>query len=377
MPLLLRNIPRSPRRTVLTVISIAVSIFIFAALMSLPSLVNQVMRERANSLRLVVGSKAGFFYNLPYAYRHRIQAIRHVDIVSGETIFMATYRDPADQVPAIAIDPERLGELFSDWTMTPQAAGDFARLRTAALVGETLMNRFHWKVGDQITLHGLSQPIDITLDIVGQLGGSAPAFVLVFRRDRLDEALGRPGTVNLFWVKVDTSGFIPAVIQDIDRMFANSASETQSESELTASQNRVSEMRMLFDGAQLLAAIVVVTIGLVATNTAAMAVRERRREMAIMRALGFTRAAVVAIIVGEGLVIGLVGGTIGCAGAYVALKFLPYASRSLGILAYAISMPARNMAGGILIAAAIGIASSFFPAFLATRGDISSQIRAL
>jgi putative ABC transport system permease protein len=377
LPLLVRNIPRNPRRTLLTVISIAVSIFIFAGLMALPTLVSQILRDRANSLRLVVASKAGYFYNLPYAYRRRIQSVPHVEIVSGETIFMATYRDPADQVPAVAIDPESIGELFSDWDIAPEAAARFGELRTGALVGDTLLSRFRWRVGDQIILHGISLPVDIQLTIVGRLSASTAAFLIVFRRDLLDEALRRPGTVNIFWVKVDRSRFIPAVIQDIDRTFANSPSETQSQSELTASQNRVGEMRILFDGARLLAAIVVVAIGLVAVNTAAMEVRERRREMAIMRALGFTRAAVVGMVVMEGFVIGLAGGLIGCAGAYVGLKFLPYASRSLGILAYAIVMPASSIISGVLTATAIGLVSSLFPALFATHNDIASDIRAL
>jgi putative ABC transport system permease protein len=372
-----KHTARNPRRTLLTVISIAVSIFIFAALMALPTLVSQVLRERANSQRLVVASKAGYFYNLPYAYRQRIQSLPHVKIVSGETIFMATYRDPADQVPAIAIDPESIGELFSDWEIASDAAARFAQLRTGALVGDTLLDRFHWKVGDQIILHGTSLPVDIQLTIVGRLRTSTAAFLIIFRRDRLDEALHRPGTVTIFWVKVDRSRFIPTVLQDIDRIFANSPSETLSQSELTASQNRVGEMRVLFDGARLLAAIVVVAIGLVAVNTAAMEVRERRREMAIMRALGFSRAAVVGMVVAEGFVIGLTGGATGCASAYVGLKFMPYASRSLGILAYAIVMPARNIISGVLIATAIGVVSSFVPAFFATSNDISSDIRAL
>jgi putative ABC transport system permease protein len=377
LPLTVRNIPRNPRRTILTVISIAVSIFIFAGLMSLPTLVDRILRERANSQRLVVASKAGYFYNLPYAYRRRIQSVPHVEIVSGESIFMATYRNPDDQVPAVAIDPENIEGLFSDWSIAPDAAARFAQLRTAALVGDTLMNRFRWKVGDQIILHGVSLPIDIQLTIVGRISAFAAGFIVIFRRDRLDEALGRPGTVNLFWVKVDGSRFISVVIQDIDRMFANSPSETQSWSELTASQNRVGEMRILFDGARLLAAIVVVAIGLVAVNTAAMAVRERRHEMAIMRALGFTRAAVIGTVVAEGFVIGLAGGALGCTAAYVGLKFLPYASRSLGMLAYAIVMPAHNIISGVLTAVAIGIVSSFFPALLATRRDISTDLRAL
>ncbi|MBV8362819.1 MAG: hypothetical protein JO189_33530, partial [Deltaproteobacteria bacterium] len=67
LPLVLRNATRNLRRTILTILSIAVSIFIFAVLTSLPNLVNQILRERASSQRLVVLNKGGYFYPLPSA----------------------------------------------------------------------------------------------------------------------------------------------------------------------------------------------------------------------------------------------------------------------------------------------------------------------
>jgi putative ABC transport system permease protein len=377
LPLLLRNVTRNPTRTILTVLSIAVSIFIFTGLMSLPSLVNQILRERANTQRVVVYNKSGYFNTLPLAYGRRIESVSHVDMITPETIFLATYRDPGDQVPALAVDPEHFGDIFTDWEIDPQSALAFKSERTGALVGRTLMNRFHWKVGDSVILHGINVPIDIQLKLVGTLNASVSSFILVFHQDYLDEALGRPGTVNIFYVKVSSSGAIPQAIRDIDAAFANASFETKTESELAVSENRVGQMRVLLDGAKLLAVVVVIAIGLVAANTAAMSVRERRREMAVMRSIGFTRRAVIVMVVAEGLVIGIAGGALGCAGAWVGLKFLPHASRSLGVLAYAIAMPQRNLANGLLIAAAIGLVSTFIPASSATRGDISSQLRAV
>jgi putative ABC transport system permease protein len=377
LPFLLRNVTRNPRRTLLTILSIAVSIFIFAGLMSLPSLVNQILRERANSLRLVVYNKGGYFNTLPSAYIRRIEAVNHVDRVVGESIFLATYRNPNDQVPALAAYPEHFAEVFPDWGISPGAADAFVKERTGAMIGRTLMNRFHWQVGDQIILHGVNIPIDIPLKIVGALTGSTASFVIVFRHDYLDEALGRPGTVNVIWVKADSSRANAQVTRDIDETFANASFETKTESELAVSQNRVGQMRVLIQGAELLALVVLVAIGLVAANTAAMSVRERRREMAVMRSLGFTRSTVVAMVVAEGLIIGLVGGVLGCAGAWLGLKFLPHASRSIGMLAYAISMPRQNIVNGILIATLIGMISTFIPAASATRGDISTKLRAV
>jgi putative ABC transport system permease protein len=108
-----------------------------------------------------------------------------------------------------------------------------------------------------------------------------------------------------------------------------------------------------------------------------MSARERRREMAVMRSLGFTRATVVAMAIAEGLILGLAGGALGCTAAWIGLKLLPHASRSIGMLAYAIAMPSQSITNGILIAAANGALSAFIPAAAATRGDISSALRAV
>ena len=378
LPMLLRNVTRNPRRTILTILSIAVSIFIFAALMSLPSLVSQILRERANSLRLVVYNKGGYFNTtLPSAYARRIENIDHVERVVGESIFLATYRNPDDQVPALAADHEHFAEVFSDYGIDRQSADAFEAERTGAMVGRTLMARFHWKVGDQVMLHGLNVPVDIQLKIVGLLTGSTASFVVVFHHDYLDQVLNSPGTDNIFWVKVDHAQSIPEVIRDIDETFANASFETKTQSELAVSENRVAQMSVLLNGAKFLALVVVIAIGLVAANTAAMSVRERRREMAVMRSIGFTRSAVVAMVVAEGLMIGLAGGVLGCGGAWIGLKFLPHASASIGMLAYAISIPHKSIANGIAIAAAIGVISTFIPAESATRGDISTTLRAV
>jgi hypothetical protein len=107
LPLVWRNLLRSKRRTFLTILSVAVSLFVFAALMSLPSVVNQLLRDRAGSLRLVCRSKGGIFYSLPEAYARRILALPHVEAVIGENLFMGTYRRPDDLLrlpPAVFVE---------------------------------------------------------------------------------------------------------------------------------------------------------------------------------------------------------------------------------------------------------------------------------
>jgi len=97
-PLVFRNLFRNRRRTMLSVLSIGISMFIFSALMSLPAVVRQLLRDRVSALRLDCGNKAGFGgfdYTLPLSYAETIRAVPHVDAVSGVLFAIANYRDPA------------------------------------------------------------------------------------------------------------------------------------------------------------------------------------------------------------------------------------------------------------------------------------------
>ncbi len=378
LSLVLINLTRNKRRTILTMLSITVSVFIFASLISLPGLLDQVLRDRANSLRLICHSKAGFSYMLPEAYRRQIERVPHVEAVAGYSVFMGTYRDPNEQIGILATDDDHIREIFPDWEVSAETDHEFENMRTAGLVSTTLMRVYGWKVGDTITLRGTLYPVDLQLTIVGVLNEEAAGPRIIFRRDYMEELLGRPGTTNLFWVKIDRSQSAPEVIAAIDEMFANSAHETATETEVMLIKSEMAgNLALLVNGAKFLAAIVIFTIGLVAVNTAAMAVRERRHEMAVMRAIGFTRNSIIGRILVEGLIVGMAGGALGCVLALLGFDLLPHVSGALGPLALALTLSPRIVAYSFMIAALIGAASGFIPATLATRGDISTELRAV
>ncbi len=378
LSLVLRNLARNKRRTILTMLSITVSVFVFASLISLPGLLNQVLRDRANSRRLICHSKAGMLYLLPESYRRRIETVRHVEAVAAYSVFLSTYRDPSQQLGVLAVDDDHIREIFPDWDVSPETEREFQSLRTAALVATNLMKLYGWKVGQTIMLRGTQYPVDLQLTIVGVLNEDASGPRIIFRRDYMEELLGRPGTANLFWVKIDSSKSAPEVIAAVDEMFANSENETATETEVALIKNEVgSNLSLLLNGAKFLAAIVIFTIALVAANTAAMAVRERRQEIAVMRAIGFTRNSIVARILVEGLIVGVTGGALGCVLALLGFDLLPHVSGALGPLALAMTMQPRTIAYSFGVAALIGAASGFIPAALATRGDISTELRAI
>jgi len=378
LPFIFRNLFRNRRRTILSVLSIGISMFIFAALMSLPSVVRQVLRDRVSALRLDCANKAGFGgfdYTLPLSYAQTIRAMPHVDAVSGALYAIGNYRDPGEIIPILGVDPEQMSIIYPDWGITTVGAAALARSRSSGLVTAEMMKRFKWKVGDKVTFRASNLPTDIDVTIAGGLTGAnlPPTFVLV-PFERLDQAMGNRGKAVLFFIRIDRAEYASQVVREIDERFANSAYETVTETEMGMAQQRLAQFRLLFVGVQFIALIVAIVIGLVASNTAAMSVRERRHELAVMHAMGFTRRMLVTSIASEGVLIGLSSGILGAATAYVALNLagshLLFAGRLV------LQLTATVAAGSIALAAAIGFLSATIPALTATRRDIATALRA-
>ena len=187
--------------------SITVSIFIFASLISLPGLLNQILRDRANSLSPHHATARPVFSTCcPSLYRRRIEspAARR-----GGRGLQRLPRDlPRSERADSASWPSTTiisREIFPDWDISAEADHDFKSIRTAALVATNLMKVYGWKVGQTFMLRGTMYPVDLQLTIVGVLNEEAAGPRIIFRRDYMEELLGRPGTANLFWVKVDSS----------------------------------------------------------------------------------------------------------------------------------------------------------------------------
>ena len=164
--LVFKNLLRSKRRTFLTVLSIAVSLFIFSALVSVPTVANQILGDTASSTRVATHNKAGLAYSIPMAYRQRISVVPHVEAVMDQSWFGGVLHDVKDQFPNFAVDHEVVEKIYSDWNMAPEAVAQFKKIRTACLVGTDTMKRFNLHVGQQIVLKGGIYPFNVTLNIV-------------------------------------------------------------------------------------------------------------------------------------------------------------------------------------------------------------------
>jgi putative ABC transport system permease protein len=351
--------------------SIAASLLIFSALMSAPTVIRRILAQESSSLRIVTQNKAGIFYSLPATYKRRIAMTPHVLAVSGEDIFGGVYRNPAEQLPTVAVDPDAIEDMWPEWSVPRETLAEFLKSRSACLIGKHTARRYGWRLGDRIMIKGLIMPIQVTLDIVGVLGGrSAPDDAIIFRLDYLDELMGHPNRVNFFWVKVDGSESIPIVIGALDEMFENSTASTESESEISFIGQFLAGYRSFLKLSEILGLIVIVSMGLVAANTAAMSIRERRREVAVMRSMGFSSNALLAMLLGESVILSTAGGLIGCATAYLVLKF--------GLPAFnlnTIPMLPRLIVYGTGVAATMGIVCALIPALSTARGNIVESLR--
>src|SRR5262249_1556058 len=163
-------------------------------------------------------------------------------------------------------------------------------------VAQGTMRRFNLRVGQQIELRGTIFPFNVHLTIAGTIAkGPAPSF-LIFRRDYFEEAAGRPGIVDNFWVRVDDSRVVPEVCAALDKQFVNSAAETERDSEEAFMGSILGRFRSFMKLAELLGLVVVVEIGLVAANTAAMSIRERRGEIAVLRSIGYPSPVILRLL---------------------------------------------------------------------------------
>jgi putative ABC transport system permease protein len=313
----------------------------------------------------------GFAYPLPEAYKPKIATIPHVVAVAALVIYGGIYHEVSDQFPSVATDADEI-DMWSDWGLT--GLDEFKKIKTACLVAQGTMRRFNLHVGQQIQLRGTVYPFNVTLTIVGTIDkGPVPSF-LIFRRDYFEEAAGKPGIAHEFWVQVDDSRVVPEVAAAVDNQFANSQAETRSASEAAAIGSILGRYRIFMRLAEFLGLVAVVAIGLVAANTAAMSIRERRSEIAVMRSIGFPSWGILSLLVGESLIVALSGGTIGCAVAFGLFKVFALNADALGPFV-SLHVPAYVLAETLGVAALIGLFSAYVPARAAAKRSIVEALR--
>ncbi|MCE9612633.1 MAG: ABC transporter permease [Lentisphaerae bacterium] len=373
---IIRNVLRNKRRLVLTVMSVALSLFLYTVLQTALRELTQPASTEESALRLVVRHRVSLANVLPVKYQARIENLPGVDVCSQFTWFGGIYQEEKNFFPQFACEGDKIARLFKEATFDPKEMADFIEDRAGCIVGVKTMERFGLKVGQKITLQGVIWDCDPEMTIRGVYRGGIDETNLFFHHDYFDELMGNPGVVGTFWIKATSAAAIPGLIERIDRTFRNTDAETKTETERAFQLGFVSmfgNIKMLIGS---ICTVIVFTMMLVTASTMSMAIRERMRELAILKALGFDGLRVVGLIVAESFGLAVAGGLVGCFGAWFLFRHIDIYKVTQGFF-LKFDVTPHILAGGMLIAAVLGAVSCAIPARTTLRMTIIEGLKEL
>jgi putative ABC transport system permease protein len=375
LPLLLANLFRKKIRTTLTIGSFFVALTLFALLAALRAGFNQGI-DVAGADRLVVVGRTGLIQPLPMPYYPRIQRISGVKEVAHATWFGGIYQEPKNFFPQFAVDPDSWLSMYPEFRVDPAEWKEFKAERQGVMIGRKLAARFGWKIGDRIPLKapGYFGGTPWEFNVRGIYTGSRPQDdeTQLWMQHRYLYENGPEywkGLVGWYVVRVADPSAAPTVMKAIDAEFANSTSETRTQTESAFAAGFVKQMGNIEFLIRIIGSIVFFTLLLVTGNTMAISVRERTSELAVLKAIGYSDRFVLGLVLAESLLIAVIGGGFGLlAGHWIAGQDITKGM----ILMY---LPAGALLTGVGVAFVTGLLSGLLPALSAMRLTVVNALR--
>jgi putative ABC transport system permease protein len=383
LPLITKNSFRNRRRSILTIGSLMVSLCLLVLLMAMYKVLFYGAEQTpAQAVRILMRHKVSLAQPLPLAYEAKIRQVPGVKAVSIRQWFGGTYRDARDTrnfFPRFGVRPADLFKAYPEYEIPAEQKQAFERERTGCVASKALANKFGWQPGERITLVGDIFPTTLELKLVGLFEEPNKFEILYFNWDYLRDSLKAAGTLDLdfasqYLVLADSPDDVPRVVKAIDDMFDNSPFPTKTESEQAFVLSFVGFLGNLKLFLLAIGGAVTFTILLVSANTLSMSVRERIREVGVLKTLGFTPGTIFGVLLGEGMMIALIGGALGCAlaeGFCAMLRSAPIPIQQLRVM----SVTPLILAISLLIALLIGLLSAMVPAAGAARRPILDSLR--
>lgn len=377
-----RNLLRNKLRSLLTGGAIALAIALVCFLATMPDGLDRMLDSVAANTRIVVHDEAGLVYPLPYAYLQKMRAMSGVVGVASWTWFGGMVREEEGvSFPNFAIEPDAVGTVWADWHIDPAVLAEFARRRDGAIVGRLTMRRYGWKPGDRITLVSKDWRLDLGLVIVGEIPvDRSPLFL--FQREYLAQAISARGwqldSTGTIWLRVDDPARVDSLMREIDETFRNSEAQTASETEKSFFKSNYQALEGLTVLIVIVSALVAVCIVFIAANTASMTVRERMHEIAILKAIGFSRRRIFGMLVAEATLLATLAGALGGAASLGLSRLARAASGgwnpALGPLSWFI-VTNTILVEGLFLAFFIGFISGIVPSYGAARRGVAETLR--
>jgi putative ABC transport system permease protein len=375
---ILKNALRNKRRATLSVLSVAVSLFLLVTLqVALRELTNPIIEE-GSSLRIIVRNKVSLAQPLPARQLQTIERIPGIVAVSPFTFFGGLYKgdEKFTSFAQFAVDPARTLPLIDEARIPPAQLAAWLADRTSCIVGRMTAERYGFKIGDRLQFTGQIYPCDLEFKVAGIYEGTADDRNVMFHQKYLDEALGNPGTVGTWWVRAASIEEAPLVTERINKAFANTSAEVRAESERAFVLGFVSmwaNIKTLIGGISM---VVVFALILVTVSTMSMAIRERFRELAILKALGFKRRELFVLILAESFGLAMAGAVIGAGGAWGLFHHLNIQKLTQGMFLMFEVTP-KMMGFAFTVAALLGLLAAILPMINVARTSVVQGLKTL
>lgn len=376
-PLLWASLWRKKIRTLFTLASVFVAFLLFGLLMTIRGAFTFGV-DIAGVDRLVIIHKVSLIMPLPVSYKARLATTPGVTMVSPQTWFGGVYQDPANFFAQMAVEPEPFMKIYPEFKLPADQQKAWLADRQGAIVGADLARRFNWKIGDRVPLIGtIWQPKQGQVwdfNIVGIYDGDkgVDKTQFFFRYDYLDEnRLRGEGLVGWYVVKIADPAQAHEMGAKFDAMFANSSAETKTTTEKGFVDGFAKQVGDIGSIMIAILAAVLFTMLLVAANTMAQSVRERTSEVGVLKTLGFSNGSILALVLGESVLISLIGGALGLGAAWLIVQGGDPTNGMLPVFL----LPNRDVAIGAVLVVALGIVAGALPAFNAMQLKITDALR--
>ncbi|HEY1771738.1 MAG TPA: ABC transporter permease [Gammaproteobacteria bacterium] len=375
LPLIWANLMRRKVRTVFTLLSVFIAFMLFAVL----GAVNQAFTggvNLADANRLVVTNRIGLINSMPINYADRIATVPGVGAITWQEWVGAYFQDPRQPITGFGVDENTFLDVHDDMHVPPDQAQTWIKDRQGVLIGETVAKHYGWKVGDHFPLRSNiwrdkqgNSTWDVTVDGIYSGG---PADELLMHYKYLDDTRAfRNNQVGMFMLKIASPEKGAAISEQIDQMFANSDAETKTSTEKAFVQGFAAMLGNIGKIVTGIVTAVLFSMLLVIANTMAQSIRERVSELAVLKALGFSRRGVGFMVLGESLLVTALGGILGLLlGAGMAGGIgskLPFVQD--------FHTPPTTMAFGVILMLGLGVLAGLLPAIQAMRLQVAAALR--
>src|SRR6266853_1241058 len=366
---------RNKRRSLLTVASIAFSLLLLSIMLCFWRSFYIDKGAPDSALRIMTRHKVSLTNFLPIYYREKIRAVPGVMHVVPMTWVGAKYKDdkPENFFAQFATDPDEYFDVAADKVMPADQIDAWKRDRAGCVVDADLAGKHNWKIGDHIILQGGIFPANLDLTVRGIYTIDPPNSALYLHAKYLEESVTWfKDTAGFYFTRVDTPENMPRAAHAIDDMFHGTPVPTKSESEQAFKLDFINTLGSVKVFILSICGAVVFTTLLVCANTMAMSIRERTREVAVLRTLGFTRENILKLLLSESIAISLMGGLVGVALGTLVIKAMSRPGIGLPV---SLHMTAATALVVMLVAAVVGLVSGLIPSYRASNLGIVDALR--